>query len=178
MMRKLVILILVVFLANAGLKAHPIKMTTGKVTYQEDSGSFKIILNFFIDDFGDHLVEQYNMPQIDFSKRDQNLNSVIQDYIAKNFNFSVNYKVRTYEVTDWEIIEENVAQVRLQTESITDCPITIEITNRLLLDAFSNQSNILNIQKNESMEFDVYRFSRGNIYKVFKVDFDCVKIPG
>lgn len=171
---KISMFLVLVILFSAKSIAHPIKMSTGKVSYNKEQRNIEVTLNFFIDDFLQHLKVIYHSQDLDFKEMSKDALSIVEDYIRNKLKISVNFKPYELKILTTNIIEENVFQVILILDNFNPQYIkTIEISNELLIDAFKDQSNIIHIQMDKDSESQPYRFMRGNTYKVFKINYQC-----
>lgn len=139
--------------------AHPLKMTTGKIVINTEEKNLEVTINFFLDDFLDHLQLTYLM-NID-SLGDSAL-EVIEEYVNQNFQIQINEgENQILTLTSAEIVSENVLQIGLKNmENSIEQINSVKISNTLLFDAFpKEQANILHVNIPSVKESKILRFS-------------------
>lgn len=129
------------YLSIALVILHPLKMTTSKVVIGD---SIDVTINFFFDDFHEHLISLY---QIDIEPLGSEEQAIIEDYINQNFAISLDTNpANKLTIKTAGFIEENILQVKLSSPSGKGSHHSINITNTLLFDAFpSDQENIVHL---------------------------------
>lgn len=126
--------------------AHPIKLTTGKLTLHTSESVGNLVLNFFIDDFEAEMRKMYPQPPFNFEQPTGEMTLSIQDYIRKNVKIWVDDQVAALTVKGIQKIEENVCQVQLKVQFKNTLEMkVIKVHNSLLFDAFEKQSNMLHL---------------------------------
>ena len=172
-MKKFIQIIL--FLAcNLTSFAHPIKMSTGKIEYLSNSHQFEITFHFFVDDFKTFLKDKYHLPDIDFNNPPDIVESYINEYIKSKVKLKVNGKPVELTFQKIHLLEENVVQVIFHFPPPENKILTLlEVYNELLFDAYSSQSNMLQLKFDEFMEPYLLRFFPGDAYGVFKGNYKC-----
>ncbi len=156
------------------LFGHPIKMTTGKITYNTDSKKLELVINFFLDDFSKCMQDVYRVPAEMFLEINEETSAYIVDYIQKKLHIAINNKKLSIEYNTMSFIEDNVLQVKLyiNIQKITYIE-TLEIQNELLLEVFNDQSNIIHVQIDPEAKTSFYRFAKGNSSTIFKISYAC-----
>lgn len=138
-----ILLLLVIF---SGLKAHPIKMTTGKLELKTSDKTCQLTLNFFIDDFEGELRKLYPQPSFNYQQPDEVMKGTILSYIQSNFELKINDKPVEFNLVRLEQIDQNVCQVRFSGQfQLTGNSNFATIKDKLLFSSFSKQSNILHL---------------------------------
>ena len=141
------IVIVSLFLATGmSLKAHPIKMTTGKLEINTKEKTCHLTLNFFIDDFTTALKEIYPLPDFDFQQPDDIVTGTILQYINHHFDLNIDSISIAFRIKTVAKIDSNVAQAQLEGNiQAIDHFVVAEIKDVLLFSIFSKQSNILHV---------------------------------
>ena len=113
--------------------SHPIKMTTAKVDFTNNT----LTINFFRDDLTTCLTQVYRQ-HVDFENITENTKTILEAYIQKHFKISQKTALKISLITT--TLENDVVHVTLSIEPIQK-NIPFILHNTLLLHAFSNQRN-------------------------------------
>jgi len=160
------VLALLTFKANA----HPIKMTTSKLSYDKKTNELTLTINFFEDDFSAHLEKLYHRRNIDFATVDDIESSMVAGYVAKKMLVKANKKTIAFQLGSIKRVEENVVQVKFSVP-VSDVKIkSLEISNALLFDAFAEQVNTMHLDL-PGATINVLQFIPSDSFKVIKVNF-------
>ncbi|MBS2100337.1 DUF6702 family protein [Carboxylicivirga linearis] len=146
---KYILLFTLCLISSFAIKAHPIKITTGKLVVDSDSKSCELTLNFFADDFESTLQKEF--PQLPFNYNDPSdeMKSTIDNYVVSQVSVSIDEVVVVFTLKTIALIEDNVCQVTFTGNlAAIDQFETLTIKNTLLFDAFDKQSNILHLYFN------------------------------
>lgn len=141
------IVFLVTFLLSFGIaKAHPIKLTTGKLTLSSTDTVADFLLNFFLDDFEPEMRKMYPQPPFNFDDPSDEMKASIQNYVRKNVAIWVDNVPGELFVTQITKLEENVCQVQFKL-SFKKAPNlhSIKVRNTLLFSSFEKQSNVIHL---------------------------------
>jgi len=169
MMRK-VLLIVGFLLIGQGSIAHPIKMTTSKLSYDKKSGDFTLIINFFMDDFSAHLERIYHQRAISFSNPPDSEKGMVNVYVNKKLLVKINKKPVAAGLTSLKKIEDNVVQAAFTINAGKGTNVKfIEISNALLFDSFPEQVNILHLDLPWKTERNVLQFTQAESYKAINL---------
>lgn len=152
------------------LFAHPIKMTTGRLFYNEETQQCELLINFFIDDFSAHLTSTYFTPvTLDYITEDEQ-QQIITDYIQQKVAIYDGGAKKSLTTVSCKIIEENVLQVRFICYNFNwNSTNDIKVLNSLLLEAFDNQSNILHIELSSNGRKHIARFTHNSPIYIFNL---------
>lgn len=144
-MRKEILLISFI-LFGASLFAHPIKMSTGKLTLQSNEKTAKLLINFFMDDFEAEMRKKYPQPPFVYKQPSDEMKLSIQDYIRKNVSVVVQTDEAEISLSKISVIEDNVCQVQLNLDFKKPLKCQeIKVKNALLFDSFEKQSNVVHL---------------------------------
>ena len=143
---KTIVYIGLFILFGTSLKAHPIKMTTGKLEIDTRTKSCILTLNLFSNDFEDALKVIYPVSKFDFEHPDEELFVIIQKYIVTNFELLIDREPVSFEVKNIDQIEENVCQVILNGNigHLDHFEVAL-VKDALLFSSFSKQTNIIHL---------------------------------
>jgi len=165
-MKAKIILFLGLMLATTGLMAHPIKMTTSKISYDKKTGELVLLINFFIDDFGAHLGKIYHQRNVNLENSGDTEKSMVNAYVSRKVLLKLNHKASLLKLSALNKIDENVVQAtfRLPCKNLSDLKL-LEVSNALLFDAFPEQVNVLHFDLPAKIESSVYQFTPSESYK-------------
>ena len=159
----MILLITILQVALMGLQpAHPIKMSTCIVTYDQNGETLNLKFFFFKDDFGDHL-SHITGQNLDLDKKDKTTSLAMQNYIEQNFNISANTTPLTmlyngYQLNDLTV-EVNYSVKNFKCKD-TNGKTSLEIENSLLMDAFDEQTNIMRIDLKGNKNYHTAKFTK------------------
>ncbi len=129
-----------------GTMAHPIKLTTGRLTLHTNDSTGQLLLNFFVDDFEAHIRQLYPQPPFNLEQPSNEMILSIQDYIKKNVTVWVDAEPGTLTVQKLQPIEQNVCQVQLLIQFKRLLPVhEVKVKNALLFEAYAKQTNMLQL---------------------------------
>lgn len=167
-MKKL-LLVSVLCLFSVVLAAHPIKMTTGKLSIDTGGNRFSLTLNFFIDDFESELRKMVPQSPFNYTSPDERMTATITDYVKKYVQLYADNEKLSLDFTSVAKIQDNVCQVIFTGVLLRDVEIKqVTIINTLLFSSFDKQSNILHVYLNDSLK-DVLQFYPSDARKVVSV---------
>lgn len=128
--------------------AHKFYVSITKVEYIEDEKSLQIILKIFTEDLEKTLRERYSEDiYLDSKKETDSEAEYIQKYLSKKFKISVNNTPinTTYIGKEYD---NDVIKVYLEAQNISEIK-TFEIENKILMDMFEEQQNIIHFKRNK-----------------------------
>lgn len=173
-MKNLILILLIVAGFCVQASCHPIKMSTGKLSYDRESKKIILTINFFADDFGAYLQKIYRLSNIEFSNPTSMLHDVVEDYVKKKFTIKVNTNKQLLVLESLTKSEDNVVQAKFSISETAGYHITVlEIYDELLFEAFKDQVNVLNVDIDKKEGSKIFRFSPGDTYVLMKMDFIC-----
>lgn len=164
-MKRFLLFLIVVF-SFAFAEAHPLKMTTGRIYYDNEQQKCFLVINFFTDDLTQHLTEIYHFPITENNITEESNRELFLDYFKKKFSIYDGSKEISYTPEYVKHADDNVLQVKfilnhLNIKSKED----IKVVNTLMFDAFDNQSNIIHFELKPQKE--IVLFSTTKPFHVF-----------
>lgn len=169
-MHRTVLIISLLFTITV-INAHPIKMTTGRLYFDEEKQRCELLINFFIDDFTAHLSEIYHAEVTQSNIKDPENRLMLLDYIGKNISIFDGYQQKKLSIDHVELIVENVLQVCIIVQDFNkDSSQEMKIVNSLLFDAYDNQTNILRIELGEKQKSQMIRFTPASAAYIFTME--------
>lgn len=151
--------ILIIWQWNPNPISHPLKLSTCVITCSPETREIKLNFHFFQDDFGEHLSRISNQ-DINFDQNSEEIDSLIKHYIVKNFELSIEDVVQDLQWVK-AFREDIVEYVHFSIpERYCNLPISINIKNTLMLDAFEKQSNLVRIDLKGDKNFKTLRFDK------------------
>ena len=141
------ILVLLLFPLITGATDHKFYVSITKVEYVKKQQSLQIISQIFIDDIEDVLQERYSAEvSLDTNKETEVYVQFLKEYILKKLEISVNgqpvdlnYIGKEYDV--------DMVKVYLEATHVPEIK-TLEIENKLLMDLYEEQQNIIHYKSN------------------------------
>lgn len=134
-------------------KVHKYYVSVTKVEYVKEKESVQIISRIFIDDFEKLLRERYDEKiTLDVEDEISTVNMYIERYLKDKLQININDKFENFNFVGKEY-DEDIIFCYLEIEGIKEIK-SFEITNRILMDIFEEQENIIrtNINgKNKSL---------------------------
>ncbi len=124
---------------------HKFYVSVTEVEYNTNNKSLQIITRVFVDDIEDLLQERYSQSiHLDEDDETVNVNSYLQEYLKEKLVFLVNETEMTFTFIGKEY-EDDLILCYLEIENISSLQ-TIEITNKVLMDLFEGQQNIVHVK--------------------------------
>ena len=146
---KIIIFCLLIFPFFAGFVAHKFYVSTTKVEYVKERKSIQIISKIFVEDLEQVLQERYSSRvQLD-SKRETELDqNYLIEYVLQKLKFKVNgndapliYIGKEYDI--------DILHIYLEIEEVEELE-SINIENKILLDLFPEQQNIIHFSNKKN----------------------------
>jgi hypothetical protein len=135
----LVLLMIPMFAFTA---VHKYYVSVTKVEYVKEKESVQIISRIFIDDFEKLLRERYDEKiTLDVEDEISNVNMYIERYLKDKLQININGKFENFNFLGKEY-EEDIIFCYLEIEGIKEIK-SFQITNRILMDIFEEQENII-----------------------------------
>ncbi|MBL7826830.1 MAG: hypothetical protein JNJ57_09380 [Saprospiraceae bacterium] len=160
-MKSLTVCFLLVF---SFLEAdHPLKMSVCDVKYHPDKGHLTLKFKFFWDDLEAYLEKQTGR-QLTITQRSSENDQVLSAFIHRNFTLKINQmpilpRLYTTSVQDVVLVVESIGQGFQPAASYE-----VEVTDRLLLDAFSDQYNLVRFDFWNNGNLETMRFEKTEEY--------------
>jgi hypothetical protein len=138
--------------------AHPLKMSTC-IIEKDVSGNVMVKFNFFLDDFQAHL-ESLSGKDLDFQSFLPATKKEVDRYVSKNFmilkeskKLSLSYHTSS--------VEKNIFHVEYKLSNPLKVLKGVTIINKLLMDAFTGQSNIVRVNLKGDKNYRTLKFEKG-----------------
>jgi hypothetical protein len=142
-------LIFGLFFTFSGL--HPFHITVTELIYKEDAKAVQIMHKIFIDDFEQTLNKAYNVNLDILTLEDtKSIDSLVADYLSKNFSVSINGKREEIIYLGSEL-EENVLWCYQEIYKVRK-PRIFQITNKVMFEEFDDQSNLVHTNMNGELK--------------------------
>ncbi|MBT8261756.1 MAG: hypothetical protein KJO05_02970 [Bacteroidia bacterium] len=138
---KLTFLIFIFPLLTAAT-AHKFYVSITKVEYVAEKQSLQIISKIFIDDIEDALQTRYDEDlRLDPEKETEREETFLKQYIFQKLKIAVNGTPVTFDYIGKEY-ETDIVKIYLEVTDISEVK-TLEITNKVLMEMFEEQQNII-----------------------------------
>ncbi|WP_340156476.1 DUF6702 family protein [uncultured Winogradskyella sp.] len=146
-MKSLQILIafLILPLLVSNTDNHEYYVSVTQIEYAEEQQSLQIISQIFINDFETLIRRRYNETiTLDSENESEKIEVYMKRYLKDKLKVSVNGNVVDFKFIGKEY-KDDIAYCYLEIENVTNIK-TLEVTNQLLFDVFSEQQNILRMK--------------------------------
>lgn len=141
-----ILLVTSVPLTSSFTVAHKFYVSVTQVEYNKDQNSLQVMSRIFIDDIEALIKERYDVSVVlDKDKEDPEVDKYLDTYLHQKLTFVVNQKEVSFTFLGKEY-ENDLIICYLEIENITSLD-TIEITNKVLMDLFEEQQNIVHVKK-------------------------------
>lgn len=129
----------------SGAPAHKFYVSITKIEYVKEKSSLQIITKIFIDDIEDALQQRYDPSiSLDTKKETEAANEDLKKYILQKINIKVNGKAVSLNYIGKEY-DTDMVVAYLEVTGVKELK-TISIENKVLLDVFSEQQNIIHLK--------------------------------
>ena len=127
--------------------AHKYYLSLTKIDYIKESKSVQITSRIFIDDLETSLNKKYNKSfELDTNQELKDADKYIKEYTYKSLIININNKITSYNYLGKKY-ENDVIYIFAEIENIAEIK-SIEVQNRILMDDFSEQQNIVKLNIN------------------------------
>ncbi len=139
--------ILLLFIAlMASTQFHKYYISVTQIEYVADKKAVQIISRIFTDDLEKVLQERYD-ENIDFDSEDtQEVDAYIKKYIGSKLKIKINNKDAEIQFVG-KVNNIDILKCYLEIENVEHID-TFEISNKILLDLFSDQQNVIKLNIN------------------------------
>ncbi len=145
--KKIILPVLFLFLGVFFSQAHPFYVSICQVNYNQQNQSLEISVKIFVDDLLVALSEEgHEKLYIGEDKENEHTDEYIFNYLTDKIHFSVNENEVQANFVGKEM-EKDVVWTYLEINDIAQLN-DIEVSCNLLTDVFSDQSNIIQVNKN------------------------------
>jgi len=146
-LKKYTFLLLIIPLLSFNLHKYYLSLT--KMDYVVESKSLQITMRIFIDDLETTLNKINNKSlELDTKTELKDANIYIEKYLLKQFEVNINGSIINYKYLGKKY-ENDVVYLFAEIENISEIK-SIEIKNRILMDAFPEQQNIIKLNINNN----------------------------
>jgi len=155
-----------IFIISIILWFHPIHVSVTNLEYFQEKNEIELSTKVFRDDL-QLLFVHLNELNIDFENEDsiKKYQDTINSYVANNFKIIINKKESNYYFKDFKMSDEAIwLSYKLH---YNDKIKSIKIENRLLLDLYFDQKNLLIFKAGDLN--DAYQFNLKNTEHIFHV---------
>jgi len=127
---------------------HKYYLSLTKIDYVKESNSLQITMRIFIDDL-ENTLNKINNKSFDLDTKTEleDTNMYIEKYLLKQFEVNINGSSKNYKYLGKKY-ENDVVFLFAEIENISVLN-SIEIRNRILMDAFPEQQNIIKLNINK-----------------------------
>lgn len=144
-LKKLIFLLITIPLVSFTLHKYYLSYT--KINYAKDSKSLQITMKIFTDDLENALNKEFKIDsKLNSDKEINSLDKHLSEYIKDKFSVEVNNKKKNYTFLGKEY-KNDETNIYLEIENIKNLK-TITVTNKMLMEMFSDQQNIIKIKIN------------------------------
>ncbi|WP_025742718.1 DUF6702 family protein [Aquimarina pacifica] len=147
-MKKIVFtfLFILTFLLSSFTNGHKFYVSVTEVEFNVKSSSIQVITRVFVDDIEDLLKERYDQSIfLDKGKETKGVDAYLSSYLNEKLVFVVNGKRESFVFIGKEY-EDDLIIFYLEVEDVSSLE-TIEVTNKVLMDLFEEQQNIVHVKK-------------------------------
>lgn len=146
---KKIIYYLVICFFITGFNDHKFYVSTTKVDYVKEQKSIQIISKIFVDDLEQVLQKRHNSKvQLDPKKETDLDQNYLLDYILKKLKFKVNGN-DTQPIYIGKEYDIDILNIYFEIEKI-DMLRSLEIENKILIDLFPEQQNIIHFSNEKN----------------------------
>ena len=149
-MRKL-LFILGIFLISLSsfTVVHKFYVSVTQIEYNEKQQSLQIISRIFIDDIEEVLKKRYDETiKLTSEKQQEKVDTYLYKYLQKKLMITVDDKPVRYNFIGTEY-DNDLILCYLEIEGVTSLE-TITISNKVLMDVFEEQQNIIHVKKGKN----------------------------
>ena len=127
---------------------HKYYLSLTKIDYVLESQSIQITSRIFIDDIEVALNKKYGKSfKLDTNEEVEDVNTYIDEYISNLLIIKINDKITSFSYLGKKY-ETDVVYLFAEIENVVDIK-SIEVQNRILMDDFPEQQNIIKLNINE-----------------------------
>ena len=144
-MKKYLLLLLAISLVS--FQVHKYYLSLTKVDYINESKSVQITARIFIDDLETALDKKFGKSfKLDTNQEIEDTNKYIDEYIVKLLKITINGELKSYNYLGKKY-ESDVVHLFAEIENVVEIK-SIEVQNRILMDDFPDQQNIIKLNIN------------------------------
>jgi len=126
--------------------AHKFYVSITKIEFSQEEQSLQIITKLFIDDIEDVLQERYSPSiSLDPEKESPRAADFLKEYVLQKLKIKVNGTPVKLNYIGHEY-ENDVVKSYIEVENVSELT-SIEVENKMLMDLFEEQQNIIHIKR-------------------------------
>ena len=163
-LKKVIFLSLTLFLFSFGFHKYYISLT--QINYVSEQKAVQITIRTFINDIELSLSKQNNTKiSLNTKKEPQDIDLYLLEYLKKNILFKINGEKRDYTFIGKKY-DHDVVRFYLEITNVSEIS-SIEITNRLLIDHFKEQQNIIKTNINNTNKGDILNLEKNKLLLIY-----------
>src|SRR5690606_19941873 len=140
-----IFLLLMLFPLISASSAHKFYVSITKIEYVKEKKSIQIITKIFTDDIEDALQQRFDPSiSLDTKKETKAADEDLKNYILQKINIKVNGKSVKLDYIGKEY-DTDMVMAYIEVKDVNDLK-TIEIENKILMEMFSEQQNIIHLK--------------------------------
>jgi hypothetical protein len=133
------------------LTLHPMHVSVTDILFDQKEKQLEITIRVFADDLEQSLKKTLNKPDLDILKTQKtSIDDIMRTYFADHFSVSLDDRVQTSNYLGHEI-EEGTFVFYVEVAKIKKWQ-SIKVRNQLLMETFSDQSNLVNVTVNDDVK--------------------------
>ncbi|MCB0465147.1 MAG: hypothetical protein KDC78_05645 [Aequorivita sp.] len=140
-----ILFLVLLFPMVSATPAHKFYVSITKIEYVKEKSSLQIITKIFIDDIEDALQQHYDPSiSLDTKKETEAADEDLKKYILQKINIKVNGKTVTFDYIGKEY-DTDMVVAYIEVKNVKELK-TIEIENKVLMEMFPEQQNIVHLK--------------------------------
>jgi hypothetical protein len=135
----------ILFIALWVTGLHPIHISVTEIEYDERERELEITTRIFTDDFETAIRKERNLPELDLLEPSGGMTTddLVKEYVLKQISISLDGKLQRLNYLGFENDGEALI-CYIQMKNVKKWK-SITVTNRVLLDVYDDQSNIVHV---------------------------------
>ena len=131
---------------------HPLHISVTEIEYDEEEKELEIVSRIFADDLETAIRAQRNAPELDLLNPPSNLTTddLIKNYLLEKVRISLDGKSQTIHYLGFEK-EEDALLCYISVNRVKKWE-TIKVENKVLLERFNDQSNIVHVTADQKIK--------------------------
>ncbi len=142
---QLILAFVILTLFTSSSAKHEYYVSVTEIKYAEEQQSLQIVSHIFIDDFEKLLRERYDKSIVlDPDSDSKRVENYMERYLANKLKIKVNDNALHFKFIGKDY-KDDITYCYLEIENISEIK-SIEVTNSVLFDIFTNQQNIVRLK--------------------------------
>jgi len=142
---QLILAFVILTLFTSSSEKHKYYVSVTEIKYAEEQQSLQIVSHIFIDDFEKLLRERYDKSIVlDPDSDSKRVENYMERYLANKLKIKVNDNALHFKFIGKDY-KDDITYCYLEIENISEIK-SIEVTNSVLFDIFTNQQNIVRLK--------------------------------